>query len=79
MTIDIKRPVGRPKKLPDIMPELEAAIKEWEEEEQELDVEINVTHTLGYSSVADEALWFLGKIGIILLIWALMWHTVVRI
>lgn len=79
MTLDIKRTAGRPKKLPDIMPQLEEAIAEWEEEDQEIDVEVNVTHTLGYSDKMDEWLWFFGKAGLVLLIWALMLHTVMRI
>lgn len=83
MTIDIKRTVGRPKKLPDIMPQLEAAIKEWEGEEPGVAVTAAVNATISHGFFPTDKVsaifWRISEFGMMVLIWLVVFYVMRRI
>jgi hypothetical protein len=77
MKFELNKNPGRPKKLPDIMPQLEAAIKEWEEsdEAKQIAVDMAVEHRF----VEGDAIWFGIKVGILMLIYTVIIYLLSRI
>jgi hypothetical protein len=62
MTLDIKRTVGRPKKLPDYTPIIKQAIAEWNDEQEK--------DKLTWTQVIDDIILFCirGEIALLLLV-----------